>query len=183
VAEVVQEPQWAMKVCVPALPDADLVGYMVGSHGGFLVAHRSLFPDAPIKRTCSRDSVVNIASMVPVTDIREWAFCEVGVRPVSATTGLALTQDPPALVRMQKVSSVARVKEGRGAPVPTLLLLGEGDRRVPPEQSVEWMKPITEAFGAGIVTMRWYHGSGLATDEVPDGDDLRMDTPESLDTS
>jgi hypothetical protein len=139
--------------------------------------------DAPIKRTCLRNPVVDIASMVQVTDIPGWALGEVGVRPASAATGLGLTLDPPALARMWNVSAASRVEEGSAAPGPTLLLLGGGDQRFLPEQSVEWTKLITEAFGAGIVTMRRYKGSGHATDEVPDGDDVRMHIPEFLDTS
>jgi acylaminoacyl-peptidase len=178
VAEVLQATQWALQKAAPSLLNKERVGYVGGSHGGFLGAHLSVIPGTPIKRTALRNPVINVASMVNVTDIPEWAFCEAGVAPICAATGLALTADPPALEKMWRVSPVARVRKGGQHPGPTLLFVGGSDKRVPPAQSVEWMRLITEAYGPGIVTMRWYKGSGHAIDEVPNGDDVWVHTLE-----
>jgi acylaminoacyl-peptidase len=180
VAEVAQAVQWALQKAAPSLLDKERVGYVGGSHGGFLGAHLSVLPNTPIKRTALRNPVVNIASMVHVTDIPEWAFCEAGITPLSDVTGLALTADPSALEKMWRVSPVGRVRKAGQQPGPTMLFVGGGDKRVPPEQSIEWMRLITEAHGPGIVTMRWYKGSGHAIDEVPNGDDVWVHTLEFL---
>lgn len=176
VSEVLQATRWAV-LSTPCL-DVNRVGYVGGSHGGFLGAHCSTVPGNLYKKVALRNPVVNIASMVNVTDIPEWAFCEAGVNPMSETTGLALCADPTALAMMWKASPVARVRTDGQKPGTTLLFVGGGDRRVPPEQSIEWHRLITEAHGAGVVTLRWYPESGHAIDEVPNGDDVWVHTLE-----
>lgn len=179
VCEVLQATHWALESsCHASVLDKDRVGYVGGSHGGFLGAHCSVFEGTVFKRTALRNPVVNIASMVNVTDIPEWAYCEAGVDAVSAETGLALTADPRALARMWNASPVSRVRKGGAPPGRTVLFVGAGDRRVPPEQSIEWQRIITEAYGAGIVSLRWYPESGHAIDEVPNGDDVWVHTLE-----
>lgn len=179
VSEVLQAAQWALQSSSHAsLLDKDRLGYVGGSHGGFLGAHCSVVAGTLFKRTALRNPVVNVSSMVHVTDIPDWAFCEAGVEVVSAKTGLALTADPPALERMWSMSPVSRVKKGGTTPGRTVLFVGAGDRRVPPEQSIEWQRLVTEAHGAGIVTLRWYPESGHAIDEVPNGDDVWVHTLE-----
>lgn len=183
VAEVLQATQWALRGPHGARLDPTRVFYCGGSHGGFLGAHVTAVPHSPFKRIALRNPVVNIASMVGVTDIPEWAFCEAGVEPVSKTTGLAFCADPPALAAMYAASPVARVsKASKSAsaarPGETMLFVGGSDKRVPPEQSIEWHRVLTEAFGPGLVTLRWYKNSGHAIDEVPNGDDMWVHTLE-----
>ncbi len=179
VAEVLQATQWALQNNAELL-DKERVGYVGGSHGGFLGAHVSMVEGNPFKTVCLRNPVTNIASMVGVTDIPEWGFCEAGVSAVSPETGLALCADPTALEKMWRASPVARVRKGGPRPAPTTLFVGSEDRRVPPSQSIEWHRVITEAFGAGIVTLRWYPGNNHSIDKVPDGDDVWVHSLELL---
>ena len=147
---MLQATQWALQNN-PTLLDMNKVGYIGGSHGGFLGAHVSTAEGNPFKTELLRNPVTNIASMVGVTNIPEWTFCEAGVNAVGKETGLALCADPVALEKMRSSSPVARVKKGGTKPAPTTLFVGSEDRRVPPSQSTEWHRVITEAFGAGIV--------------------------------
>jgi acylaminoacyl-peptidase len=178
VSEVLQATQWALSKGATSCLDPGLVGYVGGSHGGFLGAHCSVVEGNLFKAVALRNPVCNIASMVNVTDIPEWAFCEAGVAAVSKATGLALSADPAALAKMWAVSPVARVRKGGPKPGRTVLFVGSGDRRVPPEQSIEWQRLVTEAHGAGVVTLRWYPESGHSIDEVPNGDDVWVHTLE-----
>jgi acylaminoacyl-peptidase len=180
VSEVLQATQWALQTGGLGMLDKDRVGYVGGSHGGFLGAHVSTVPGNLFKRIALRNPVVNIASMIGVTDIPEWAFCEAGCDPICSETGLALSAGPTTLKKMWKASPVARVLKGGCAPGSTVLFVGGSDKRVPPEQSIEWKRLITEAHGAGIVTMRWYKDSGHSIDEVPSGDDVMVHTLEFL---
>jgi acylaminoacyl-peptidase len=182
VSEVLQATQWALQVGSPDFLDERRVGYVGGSHGGFLGAHCSVVPGNLFKAVALRNPVCNISSMVNVTDIPDWCFCEAGLAAVSEETGLALGADPAALSKMWSVSPVARVRKGGPRPGRTILFVGASDRRVPPEQSVEWQRLITESHGAGIVTLRWYPKSGHAIDEVPNGDDVWVHTLELLGT-
>lgn len=178
VAEVIQATRWALKHS--SLLDQGRVGYVGGSHGGFLGAHVSAVKHTPFKRFALRNPVCDIASMVHVSDIPEWAFCEAQVNPISSKTQLALNADPAGLTRMWEISPVARIRKGGVAPGPTLLFVGGCDRRVPPEQSIEWQRVVTEAYGPGIVNLRWYKESGHAIDEVPCGDDVWVHTLEFM---
>lgn len=179
VSEVLQATQWALQTAETAkYLDAQKVGYVGGSHGGFLGAHCSVVKGNLYKAVALRNPVCNIASMANVSDIPEWTYCETGVPAISAKTGLALSPDPDAFAAMWRASPVSRVVKNGTRPGRTILFVGAGDRRVPPEQSIEWQRLITGAHEAGIVTLRWYPESGHAIDEVAAGDDVWVHTLE-----
>lgn len=163
--EVVQATRWAIK---KFKIDPDRVSFVGGSHSGFIGAHVSLVPSL-FKRVVLRNPVVNLSSMVSVTDIGDWCFCEADVRPKRGD-GITLAPDESALRKMLAVSPVARVKKG-GWFAKTLLQVGGSDRRVPPEQSLEWKRLVSQVYGVGAITLRWYPDSGHSIDEVPNGDD------------
>lgn len=175
VAEVLQATRWAMN---DDAIDETRVAYVGGSHGGFLGAHCSAVRNTPFRAVCLRNPVVNVASMANVTDIPEWSFCEADASPFGDTSAVSLAADPSAMRKMWEMSPVSRISKNGPKPPPTLLFVGGSDRRVPPEQSVEWKRLISEAHGNGIVTMRWYPDSGHAIDEVPCGDDVWVHTLE-----
>jgi len=119
--------------------------------------------------------VTNIASMVNVTDIPEWCFCESGAVP---TEGNDLIADPKAMEVMWKASPISRIHGGNTRPGKTVLFVGEVDRRVPPEQSIEWKKAVNSKYGADTVHIRWYPENAHPIDQVPAGDDVWVHTLE-----
>lgn len=171
IAEVVQATRWALNQCQFSL-NANRVGFLGGSHSGFIGAHTSLIPYL-FKRTVLRNPVVNIATMVGATDIPDWCFCEASLHRKNAN-GLVLAPDGLQLQAMYRLSPVSKVEFRRNVleqPGPTLLQVGGSDRRVPPQQSLEWKRIMSQAYGSESVVIRWYPGSGHGIEEVPNGDD------------
>lgn len=165
--EVVQATRWALNEEKFKL-DAERATFVGGSHSGFIGAHTSLIPGL-FKRTVLRNPVANVATMVGASDIPDWCFAESGLRQ----EGGGMVADAEQLGVMYGMSPVSRVNQAKreGAYPRTLLLVGSGDKRVPPTQSLEWRRLLTSAFGEGVVSMRWYDGPGHAIDNVPEGDD------------
>eukprot|EP00177_Eucheuma_denticulatum_P003553 GFKZ01006426.1.p1 GENE.GFKZ01006426.1~~GFKZ01006426.1.p1 ORF type:complete len:857 (+),score=93.40 GFKZ01006426.1:108-2678(+) len=168
ISEVVQATRWAL-VRFGERIDEKRVGFLGGSHSGFIGAHTSLIAGL-FRRTVLRNPVVNVASMVGGTDIPDWCFCEGGVGRVN-DAGLMLVADGEQMLEMYARSPVSRVKRGVEGIGKCLLQVGGGDRRVPPQQSLEWKRVMGQVHGSESVTLRWYPGSGHAVDEVPNGDD------------
>lgn len=171
VNEVAQATRWALEHSEFRL-DVERVGFLGGSHSGFIGAHTSLIPGL-FKRTVLRNPVVNIATMVGASDIPDWCFCEANVGSKNRN-GLRYAADAEQMRVMYEHSPISRVKpisDAQERPGPTLLQVGGSDRRVPPQQSLEWKRIMTQAYGEDNVAIRWYPDSGHAIDEVPNGDD------------
>lgn len=170
VNEIVQATRWALSQADFCL-DKNRVGFLGGSHSGFIGAHTSLIPGL-FKRTVLRNPVVNIATMVGATDIPDWCFCEAGLS-CKNESGVPLAADADQMRVMYEHSPVSKVKPLASSekPGPTLLQVGGSDRRVPPQQSLEWKRIMTQAYGSDSIVIRWYPNSGHAIDEVPNGDD------------
>lgn len=115
-----------------SLIDANRVGIVGGSHGGFLAAHMSgQYPD--IFKACAlRNPVTNIPTMASVTDIPDWCHVEAQTGSLDVTRG-AITDEE--LIAMRKVSPVAYIHQYQ---TPTLICLGAKDRRVPASQGIEF---------------------------------------------
>lgn len=172
--EVAQAMRWALKQW-PEILDSSKVAFVGGSHSGFQGAHLSLVP-CLFRRTILRNPVVNIASMAGSSDIPDWCFCETGLDQKNKN-GIPLCPDAEQLAVMLAHSPISNIKPERyqlRRPGKTLLQVGGSDRRVPPSQSVEWKRAMTDAFGDESVLMRWYPDSGHPIDAVPDGDDAMV---------
>ena len=136
-----------------------------GSHGGFLGAHLiGQFPGI-FRASCLRNPVINMASMFGTTDIPDWTYVESGFEyhydnpPVT----------PPYLELLKRSPIVYAEKVAEKIPdfffyiflkpqeenllnlltifflpnqvtTPTLILIGEKDRRVPPGQGMEFYR-------------------------------------------
>jgi len=120
-----------------------------GSHGGFIAAHLSAqHAGEAWAGVVLRNPVVNIASMVAVTDIPDWCWVEA----LGAYDGAQMGHAPPAaLERMYLQSPMAHVRQVRA---PTLVHVGVADRRVPPSQALEWARALRLA-GVEVVVRRY----------------------------
>ncbi|XP_009892664.1 PREDICTED: acylamino-acid-releasing enzyme [Charadrius vociferus] len=91
------------------------------------------FPD-PYHACVVRNPVVNIASMVAATDIPDWCLTETGLPYVPGTL-----PDPAQWTEMLHKSPMRYIDQVRA---PVLLMLGEDDRRVPPQQGLEYYRAL-----------------------------------------
>ncbi|XP_044731633.1 acylamino-acid-releasing enzyme-like isoform X2 [Chrysoperla carnea] len=122
----------ATKECVQKYTELDpkRVGLVGGSHGGFLVTHLSgQYPDL-YRTVVARNPVIDIASMYIVSDIPDWCSVEAGtsytqVGPISESL-------------MIKQRTASPLVHAHNVKIPTLLLIGSKDLRVPPSQGVEF---------------------------------------------
>ncbi|EGG16591.1 acylaminoacyl-peptidase [Cavenderia fasciculata] len=113
--------------------DIDQAGVIGGSHGGFLSGHLIGQTQRKMKACFMRNPVIDIPSMATLSDIPDWCFFEAGI-PLPA--GKEVYPTVPTLAEieiMRKVSPIAKLEH---MTTPTLLVLGEGDLRVPPSQGL-----------------------------------------------
>eukprot|EP00049_Salpingoeca_infusionum_P021571 m.3741 g.3741 ORF g.3741 m.3741 type:complete len:696 (+) comp4301_c0_seq1:152-2239(+) len=107
-----------------------------GSHGGFLTAHlTSQFPDK-FRAAAMRNPVIDIASMVYVTDIPDWCMVECGLEECSVSS--LTIKELDVMRQASPLPNVDKVK------APTLVLLGLNDLRVPPFQGKLWFDALRQ---------------------------------------
>lgn len=103
-----------------------------GSHGGYISSMLSGKYPERFTACIMRNPVVDLPSMSYATDILDWTFGQMGLK-------FSLSQPMPAsedqLMKLYRHSPSAYVQNVR---VPTLVIVGEKDLRVPPFQGKIW---------------------------------------------
>jgi len=157
VRECVAATRWALSLS--STGDERRVGVLGGSHGGFLGAHLTgQYPNI-FSAAVLRNPVVNIASMSGGTDIADWCFCESGL-------GSKVRYTDESIATMFRKSPLAHAEKVRA---PTLLQIGDSDRRVPPQQGMEWLRALRRN---GVeVRVMWYKGAEHGLVDAVSGDD------------
>ncbi|KAJ2985623.1 hypothetical protein HDV02_003360, partial [Globomyces sp. JEL0801] len=120
-----------------------------GSHGGFITAHLLARDPGFYRAGCLRNPVINVGAMVSDSDIPDWTFGEAGIEfdsrvpkllsPEGFIDGASHSID---YVKMYGASPASQIKDKVS---PALLMLGKGDRRVPPSQGLRWAEYLKGA--------------------------------------
>ncbi|KAI8928144.1 Alpha/Beta hydrolase protein [Entophlyctis helioformis] len=136
--------------------DASRVSLFGGSHGGFVTGHLlGLQPDF-FKAGILRNPVINVGAMVANSDIPDWCFAEAGIPFDQAAPHLLSPGEYDTMFKKSPASVAHLVKS------PVLLMLGAGDRRVPPSDGMRWAQYL---LGAGKpITVLMYPETGHALD-------------------
>lgn len=105
--------------------DSENIFVMGGSHGGFLTGHLISSEQVQFRAAAMINAVTNMALCVGMSDIPDWCFVESGTKEYNPETLKVMFEKSP-------ISRIEKVK------VPTLIILGENDKRVPIPQSIEY---------------------------------------------
>ncbi|KAG0336878.1 hypothetical protein BG004_007871 [Podila humilis] len=149
--------------------DAERVCMTGGSHGGFIVGH--LLADPTFKACVMRNPVTDIPALTATSDIGEWGYAVNGLDFDMASPPTQTLSDPEVFRKLRISSPMEHVEK---VTAPTLLLLGAGDRRVPPQQGISWWqarqnqikKEGKEGTREGVNRIQVFEGTGHALDSV-----------------
>lgn len=111
-----------------------------GSHGGFLSCHLSCQDEFKFSSAIIRNPVTDLSSIYTISDIPDWVFAE----------GLGFTHHSfdyvPKTDDLAQLFNCSPMSNVQNAHVPTLMLLGDKDLRVPMSQGLRWYQ-ILKAKG------------------------------------
>ncbi|KYQ92193.1 acylaminoacyl-peptidase [Tieghemostelium lacteum] len=116
------------------------VSVIGGSHSGFLAAHMSI--DPRIRVSVMRNPVIDIASMSTQSDIPDWCFYQCGIMP--DTSDQLYYQTLPTIKQLQIMRDCSPIANIDKVKIPTLILLGNCDIRVPFSQGLLYHRSLKE---------------------------------------
>ncbi|KAG0002530.1 hypothetical protein BGZ79_002808 [Entomortierella chlamydospora] len=138
-----------------------------GSHGGFIVAH--LLADPSFKAAVMRNPVTDIPAMTSVTDIGDWCYAVNDLPFDMESPPTSTLNDPEVFRRMRASSPMEHVDK---VVAPTLMMIGSGDRRVPPSQGISWWQARQNKINkdqkqkTAVNKIMMFDGTGHALDSV-----------------
>lgn len=130
-----------------------------GSHSGFIACHLCAQEEFKFKCAIVRNPVVELYSLFGTSDIPDWALTE--------SLG-HMTYDRSSLVtrgELMKMYDVSAMPKCNNANVPTLMLLGSKDLRVPMFQGQRWIDNLN---ARGVKTMCKIYPCGHDLSTLPE---------------
>ncbi|KAH7051860.1 Alpha/Beta hydrolase protein [Linnemannia elongata] len=138
-----------------------------GSHGGFLSAHLLAKDPTGFKAAVLRNPVTDIPAMANITDITDWCYAVNDLPFDMEAPPTATISSPEVFKRLRAASPMEHVEK---VTAPSLLLIGAGDRRVPPSQGFSWWQArqnkIKKDQSHGVNRIQVFEGTGHALDSV-----------------
>ncbi|KAF9948763.1 hypothetical protein BGZ70_002062, partial [Mortierella alpina] len=117
-----------------------------------------------------RNPVTDIPALTSVSDIGEWGYAVTGLAFDMEAPPLATLADPEVFRQLREASPMHHVEK---VAAPTLMLIGTGDRRVPPSQGVSWWQARQNKIRkeqvhgpAAVNRIQTFDGTGHALDSV-----------------
>ncbi|XP_043932356.1 acylamino-acid-releasing enzyme-like [Protopterus annectens] len=131
----VKDVQNAVMHLIQEQPLDPVKAALVGkSHGGFICCHLiGQFPDF-YKACAVMNPLVNLVSTLGITDITDWRYEEVGL-----SFQFNRLPSPEVLKTMLEKSPILFAPQVK---TPVLLMVGEKDKRVPPQQGMEYFRAL-----------------------------------------
>ncbi|GAA5926304.1 hypothetical protein JCM1841_005529 [Sporobolomyces salmonicolor] len=110
---------------------------MGGSHGGWTAAHLTSRWPKEYDAVVMRNPVIDLRTNFATTDIPDWCYAEATL-PYPFST-------PPIIVDPEisaKLHAISPLTNAANVQTPTLLLVGEADRRVPKYNAIAWFHQL-----------------------------------------
>ncbi|CAG2166506.1 unnamed protein product, partial [Oppiella nova] len=161
VKDVIQCVQY---LCDRGLVDSHRLVLYGASHGGFLVTHLSgQYPHWNFKVCVSENPVIDLSTNPDGTDIPDWCYVE--------AFGTSLSYKSDAVLESMSAKVMSERSPIHWAPnvkVPTLMVLGKRDRRVPSTQGLKYYRLLK---ARGVKTRCYVYDDGHCLADVSvDGD-------------